>query len=98
MSATNGRLNGHAKQSPASKLTPKARDAASRLLEARLEARAIAAERHLKRLQESAVLDWDFLGPWRELLNARAHDPAWFPIGSQSSRRYGTHFPFFQTE
>lgn len=95
----NGRLNGHApksqKQSP---LSAKAQDAQRRIQEARLEAQAIVAEAKLRRLKESALLDFDFLGPWRERLNAGQHDPAWFPIGHQSSRRHGQHFPFFQTE
>lgn len=93
--------NGHAKPArtaPAVKLSSVARKHERRVAEAQAEMRAIMAERHLRRLKETAVLDFDYLGPWREVLNAQQTDPGWYPVGSQSSRRYGTHFPFFQTE
>lgn len=91
---TNGKAHRRLKPS----LTPAAVKNQQRVAEARAEIQAIVAERHLRRLKESAVLDFDYLGPWREVLNSQQIDPGWYPIGSQSSRRYGTHFPFFQTE
>lgn len=106
MSTANGHANGtpragaHAGTPPAGDARPtdRARELRRRLSEARLEARTLAAERMLRRVKESQ-LDWDWVGPWHELLDRRTRD-GWFPLGmgTPSARRYGVNFPFYQSE
>lgn len=80
------------------KPTAKARRLERELHEAVTEARLIRARAGLRRLKESAALDYDWVSPWSALLQQRAEDPAWMPIGSTSARKHGTNFPFYQTE
>lgn len=69
-----------------------------RLTAARLEAAALVAERHARRLRESSALASDWTGPWGQLLQQQQGDPGWLPVGGTGARRYGAHFPFYQTE
>ena len=80
------------------KPTAKARALERELREMQLEARVLRAKAGLRRLKESAALDYDWVGPWADLLARRAGEPGWLPIGSASARRHGTNFPFYQTE
>jgi hypothetical protein len=68
------------------------------LAELRAEAAVIHGRRHVRRLRESAALDTDWVTPWAAMLQQRADDPTWMPIGSPSNRRHGTNFPFYQNE
>ncbi len=83
---------------PPPKPTAKARKLERELHEARTEIRAIRAKAALRRLKESAALDYDWVSPWQALLQQRDTEPGWFPLGSSSARRHGTNFPFYQTE
>ncbi len=56
------------------KLTAAAKAHSQKLTEARLEMQALRAQQNLRKLKESIALDWDFLGPWREVINARSAD------------------------
>ncbi|HEY1188576.1 MAG TPA: hypothetical protein VGE74_13065, partial [Gemmata sp.] len=80
------------------KPTAKARKLARELQEAQLEAQLIRTRQGLRRLKESAALDYDWVGPWSELLRQRTEEPGWAPIGSLSARGKGAQFPFYQTE
>lgn len=68
------------------------------LAETRTEARLLRARAALRRLKESAALDYDWVGPWNELLRQRESNQGWYPLGGTSARRHGHFFPFFQTE
>lgn len=80
------------------KPTAKARALERQLHEARTEIRLHRAQASLRRLKESSALDYDWVGPWLDVLSQRQVEPGWYPLGGTSARRYGHYFPFFQSE
>jgi 8-oxo-dGTP pyrophosphatase MutT (NUDIX family) len=78
--------------------TDRAADLERQLHETRTEARLLRAQSALRRLKESAALDYDWYGPWSEVQRQRDGDRAWVPINGTHGRRYGHYFPFFQNE
>jgi hypothetical protein len=82
----------------APKPTARARRLERELRETRAEIRTIRAKATLRRLKESNALDYDWVGPWLDVLSQRQVEPGWWPLGGTSARRYGHYFPFFQSE
>ncbi len=80
------------------KPTAKARRLERELHETRTEIRTLRAKASLRRLRESGALDFDWVGPWMDVLGQRQTEPGRWPLGGTASRRHGHYFPFFQNE
>jgi hypothetical protein len=87
-----------ARTSKPPKPTARARELERALHETQTEIRTIRAKAALRRLKESTAIDFDWVGPWNDVLQQRQTDPTWWPLGGTASRRHGHYFPFFQNE